>query len=211
VAGLRVLIASTLIWGFSPIKSDIWPLFPYHPLTGSATEQRNYLVGTQSVMHCPRVSLSASCIRVLSLPMPGGMGANLRPQGLASWTGRLPVSSMAPVVGSGHLILCHPFLRLTSKVSTGRALMPGGPKSIDTVVPSLESKSLPRRGPGASGTYRNQCLTPCPPTVHSWGSQNRYFLVFLVAPLMVIESLVSQLVGVVTVEMATAVSRMKSI
>jgi hypothetical protein len=118
---------------------------------------------------------------------------------------------MAPVVGSGHLILCHPFLRLTSKVSTGRALMPGGPKSIDTVVPSLESKSLPRRGPGASGTYRNQCLTPCPPTVHSWGSQNRYFLVFLVAPLMVIESLVSQLVGVVTVEMATAVSRMKSI
>jgi hypothetical protein len=101
-------------------------------------------------------------------------------------------------------------LRLTSEISTGKAVMPGSPKSIDTVVPSLESKSLLRRGPGASGTYRNQCLTRCPPTVHSWGSQNWYFLVFLVAPTMVIESLVSWPVGEVMVEMAAPVSRMKS-
>jgi hypothetical protein len=59
------------------------------------------------------------------------------------------------------------------------------------VLPSLESKSLLKRGPGASGTYRNRCLTQCLLTMHSWGSQNRYFLVFLVAPIMVIESLVS--------------------
>jgi hypothetical protein len=106
--------------------------------------------------------------------MPGGMEANLRPQGLASWTGRLPVSSMAPVVGSGHLILHHPFSRLTSKVSTSKILMPGGPKSIDTVMlPILESKSLPRRRPGASDSYRNLCLTQCAPTVYSCGSQNQ--------------------------------------
>jgi hypothetical protein len=37
--------------------------------------------------------------------MPGGMGTNLRPRGLISWTGRLLASSMAPVAGSGHLIL----------------------------------------------------------------------------------------------------------
>jgi hypothetical protein len=145
--------------------------------------------------------------------MPRDMGANLRPQGLASWTGRLLVISMAPLVGSGHLILCHPFLRLTSKVSTGKAFMPGDPKSTDTVVLSLESKSLPRRGPGASDMYRNWCVTWCPPTVHSQGSQNWYLLVFPVAPQlpMVVESLVSWPVGVVTVEMDTPVSRMKSI
>jgi hypothetical protein len=104
-----------------------------------------------------------------------------------------------------------PFLRLTSKVSTGKTLRPGGPKSTDIVVPSLESKSLLRRGPGVSDTYRNQCLSWCPPTMHFWASQNRYFFVFLVAPIIVIESLVSWLVGVVTVEMAAPVSRMKSV
>jgi hypothetical protein len=82
----------------------------------------------------------------------------------------------------------HSSSRLTSKVSTGKALMSGGPRSIDTVVPGLESKSLPRRGPGASGTCRNWCLTQCPLTMRSRGSQNQYFLVVLVAPVMVIES-----------------------
>jgi hypothetical protein len=46
-------------------------------------------------------------LRGLSLPMPGGMGANLRRQGLNSWIDRLPVSSMAPVFGSVHLIPSH--------------------------------------------------------------------------------------------------------
>jgi hypothetical protein len=101
--------------------------------------------------------------------------------------------------------------RLTSKVNTGKVLTSGGPRSIDNVVPSLESKSLSRMGPGASGTYRNQCLTRCLLTMHSQGSQNQYFLVFLVATIMVIESLMSQQVGVVTVEMAALESRMKSI
>jgi hypothetical protein len=105
----------------------------------------------------------------------------------------------------------HSSSRLTSKVSISKVLMSGSPRSIDTVVPNLESKSLHRRGPGASGTYRNWCLTWCLLTMHSWGSQNRYFLVFLVAPITVIESLVSQPVGVVTVEMAAPVSRMKPI
>jgi hypothetical protein len=110
-------------------------------------------------MHCPRVSLSVSCIKRTAAANAWRHGANLRPQGLASWTGRLPVGSMAPVVGSGHLNLCHPSSRLTAKVSTSKALMPSGTKSIDTMVPSLESKSLPRRGPGASGMYRNRHLT----------------------------------------------------
>jgi hypothetical protein len=107
--------------------------------------------------------------------------------------------------------VCHSASRLTSKVSTGKALTSGSPRSIDTVVPALESKSLPRRGPGASGTYRNWCLTWCPLTMHSQGSQNWCFLVFPVAPIMVIESLVSRPVGVVTEEKAAPVSRMKSI
>jgi hypothetical protein len=47
--------------------------------------------------------------------------------------------------------------------------------------------------------------------MHSQGSQNWYFLVFPVAPVIVIESLVSQPVSVVMVEMAAPVSRMKSI
>jgi hypothetical protein len=85
----------------------------------------------------------------------------------------------------------HSSSRLTSQVSTSKAFTSGSPRSIDTVVPSLESKSLLRRGLGASGTYRNQCLTRCPPTVHSQGSQNWYFLVVPVVPIMVIESLVS--------------------
>jgi hypothetical protein len=87
----------------------------------------------------------------------------------------------------------HSSRRLISKVSTGKAVTSGDPGSIDTVVPNLESKSLPRRGPGASGTYRNQCLTQCPLALHFRGSQNQYFLVFPVAPIMVIEALVSQL------------------
>jgi hypothetical protein len=57
------------------------------------------------------------------------------------------------------ICMCHSSSRLTSKVSTSKALTTGGPRSIDTVVPTLESKSLPRRGPGASGTYRNQYPT----------------------------------------------------
>jgi hypothetical protein len=68
--------------------------------------------------------------------------------------------------------MCHSSSRLTSKVNTGRMLTSGGPRSIDTVLPGLESKSLPRRGPGASGTYRNWCLTRCLLTMHSWGLQN---------------------------------------
>jgi hypothetical protein len=101
----------------------------------------------------------------------------------------------------------HSSSRLTFKVSTGKVLTSEGPRSIDTVVPSLESKFLPRRGPGVSGTYRNWC----PPTMHSQGSQNQYFLLFPVAPIMVIESLVSLLVGVVVVEMTALVSKIKSI
>jgi hypothetical protein len=85
----------------------------------------------------------------------------------------------------------HHSSRLTSKVSTGKVLTSGGPRSIDTVVSSLESKSLPRRGPGASGSYRNWCLTQCLLTMYSQGLQNWYFLVFLMAPVMVIEILVS--------------------
>jgi hypothetical protein len=157
-------------------------------------------------MFCPRLSLSASCIKRTITASAWRRGVNLRPHGLTSWTSRLPVGSMAPVVGSGHLILCHPFLRLTSKVNTGKALS----QVHSYCVPSLESKSLPRRGSGASGTYRNQCLTWCPPTVHSRGLQNRYFLVFPAAPIMVIKSLVSQPIGMAMVEMATPVSRMKS-
>jgi hypothetical protein len=38
--------------------------------------------------------------------------------------------------------------------------------------------------------YRNRCLTGHLLTINSRGSQNQYFLVFLVAPIMVIESLV---------------------
>jgi hypothetical protein len=95
--------------------------------------------------------------------------------------------------------------RLTSKVSTSKVLMSGGPRSVDTGVPILESKSLPWRGPGPSGTYRNLCLT-----TPSQGSQSRYFLVFLVAPIMAIESLVSWLTGVVMVEMVAPMSRIKS-
>jgi hypothetical protein len=154
-------------------------------------------------MFCPESVYLLLVLRGPLLPMPGGMGANLRPQGLASWTGRLLVHSMAPVAGSGHLILCYPSLRMTSKVSTGKAFMPGSPKSIDTLLPSLESKSLPRRGLGACGTYRNQRLTWCPPTVRSQGLQNWYFLVFQGAPIVVIESLVSRPFGVFTVEMTT--------
>jgi hypothetical protein len=143
--------------------------------------------------------------------MPGGIGANLRPQGLASWTGRLVVISMAPVVGSGHLTLGHPFLRLTSKVSTGKALMPGGPKSIDTVVPSLESKSLPKKG-AWSLWYIQKSVSDLVSTNCAFLELTEPVLLGVpMAPIMVIESLVSQPVGVVTVEMAIPVSRMKSI
>jgi hypothetical protein len=91
---LGVLTQQSLISGHS---------FLSHPSTGSAVEQRSSLV-TQSVMHRPRVSLSASCIKITAANAQRH-GANLRPWGLISWTGRLLAGSMAPVAGSGHLIL----------------------------------------------------------------------------------------------------------
>ena len=79
------------------------------------------------------------------------------------------------------------------------------------LCPSFVSKSLPSRGMGHCGKYRNSCVTIWPPSRHKRTLQNERATMFPVAPTVVAVRPVRGATGVVTMECSTPASTIKVI
>jgi hypothetical protein len=76
---------------------------------------------------------------------------------------------------------------------------------------SFVSKSLPSKGIGHSGRYKNSWVTMCPPSWHVWGQQNCGAVWVLVAPTLVALHSVSVPTDLMTKECSAPVSTVKII